>query len=266
MPVANKKQVLKKNGFSLTELSIVIVIIAFLISAILKGQNLVNEARVQSIVSEVANLQVAANSFYIKYRKYPGDFDEAAGATTGNWWAVSAITKDGDNNSKIEFKNTATTPVYEGYVAWQHLSLAGMLTSPYPGSASVEPTLNTGAAVPGTDVPLSKSGGGYLIDYSSSASAYDATTAGAYGILEKNIMALGVPLATSASPVKVGGIITPGQAMSLDTKMDDGAPITGSVRGADGSGATAGNCISAGVYKISLSGKDCVMIFQISNQ
>lgn len=252
MPISNKQLSNKLHGFSLTELSIVIVIIALLLSAILKGQNLINDAKLQSIVSEVSNNQVAVNSFYAKYSKYPGDFNEAV-----SYWG--ATTKDGDNNGHIEFKNSAGTPVYEGYRLWQHLSYAGMVSSPYLGTAT------TGAATLGTDVPISKSGGGYLFDYSSSSSAYDKITAGAYGMLAKNIMLLGLPLATTSSPIKANGILTPTQAMGIDTKIDDGVPTSGSVMGADGNGSTAGNCVSAAIYNIALAGKDCMMIFKVAN-
>lgn len=241
------------KAFTLTELSIVLVIIALLMAAILKGQNLINEAKLQSVVTEVANLQVAANSFYAKYNKHPGDFDEAVA-----YWG--ATTANGDNNGKIEFKNTAGTPVYEGYRLWQHLSYAGMVENPYLGTAT------TGAAALITDVPDSSSGGGYLFDHSSSATAYNGATAGAYGMLGKNIMVLGKPLATTVSPILASGILTPSQAMGLDTKMDDGVPTSGSVRGADGNGATAGNCVTSNLYKLTVTGRDCIMIFRAANQ
>jgi prepilin-type N-terminal cleavage/methylation domain-containing protein len=253
MLISSKKILKMQHGFSLTELSIVIVIIALLLSAILKGQNLINEAKLQAIISEVSNNQVAVNSFYAKYTKYPGDFNAAVA-----YWGD--ITENGDNNGRIEFKNNEGTPVYEGYRLWQHLAYAGMVGSPYLGTAT------TSAATMGTDVPLSKSGGGYLFDYSSSGSAYDKTTAGAYGMLARNIILLGLPLATTSSPIKANGVLTPNQAMGIDEKIDDGVPTTGSVMAADGNGSTTGNCVSATVYNISLAGKDCMMIFKVANQ
>ena len=249
MPQAIHPIITKNNAFSLTELAVVIVIIALILSAVMKGQNLITESKLQAIVSEVSKHKVSITSFYNKYDQYPGDFSEAV----DNWGATTA---DGDNNGYVEFKNTAGTPVYEGFRAWQHLNYAGMTDSPYLGTAT------TSAAVTVTDVPASRIGGGFLLDYSSSATAYDHITSGAYGFLAKNVMILGVPAATSASPLLAGGTMTPSQAMDIDGKMDDGAPTTGSVRGADGNASTAGNCQASLVYKLTLTGKDCILIFK----
>lgn len=235
---------MKNKGFSLVELSVSIVIIALLLTGVMKGTSLVAEAKLRAVISEVTQNRISISSFYNKYGKYPGDFNEAASATTGNW---GATTKDGDGDDRIEFVNTLATPVYEGYVAWQHLAYAGMVNSPYPG------TVTTAAAAPGGDVPASKIGGGYLLDY------------GLYGMTNKNIMLLGVPATPTGSNAGAAGVMMPTQAMGIDAKMDDGNPASGSVRGADGKGAVAGNCISAIapiIYKLTLSGKDCVMAFK----
>jgi len=245
------------KGFSLVELSVSVAIIACLLAAVLKGQNLVADAKLQAIVSEITASQVAVNSFYAKYGQYPGDL---AASTDNHGVAIQewgTNTSYGDNNSKIEFINTSA--VYEGYRLWQHLYFAGMLPTPYAG------TKTTTAAVLGTDVPLSKSGGGYLFDYSSSTTLYDQTTANAYGLSSQNVMVLGTPLATTASPIKVSGILTPTQAMGIDTKMDDGVPGTGSVMGEEGVGATAGTCSSSTVYNITSVGRNCIMVFSAGN-
>lgn len=242
------------KGFSLTELSVVLVIIALLLAAVLKGQTLVEEAKMQAIVSEVAKQKVAIISFYNKYDDYPGDFAEAV----LHWGG--ATTKDGDDDGKIEFVNTLGTPVYEGYRAWQHLAYAKMTDTPYVGTAT------TSAAVPATDIPASRlSNSGYFLDYSSSATNYDHATSGAYGFLNKNVMVLGIPVATSASPVLVNGILTPSQAMNIDSKMDDGVPTTGNVRGADGNASTAGDCQASNIYALTLTDKDCIMVFRATD-
>jgi hypothetical protein len=190
------------------------------------------------------------NSFYAKYVSYPGDFAVASG-TTGEWGSGTSY---GDGNGRIEFVNTATTAVYEGYRLWQHLSLAGMLSNPYVG------TQTTAAAVLGTDVPQAKiGGGGYLFDFSTSTTAYNGTTAGAYGFASRNVMLLGAPLDTPTAPVQVGGVLTPDQAMGVDTKMDDGVPTTGNVLGA--SGVSAGTCISGAVYSLVTTDTNCIMVF-----
>lgn len=246
---------MKNKGFTLTEMSIVLVIIALILSAIMKGQSLVEEAKLQAVVAEVSQYKVAIAGFYSKYGKYPGDFNEAV----INWGATANA--DGNNNGQIEFKNSSS--VYEGYRAWQQLTYAGMVTAAFSAAAT------TSAATIGKDIPDSKiNSAGYFLDYSSSASSYDASTGNQYGILFKNVMIFGTPDSTDAttvSPVKVKGILTPNQAFSIDTKVDDGSPTSGSVEGADGKGATTGNCVASAAYVITLSGKDCIMVFRAND-
>ncbi len=240
-----KKQ---QAAFSLVEMSLVILIISLLLAAVTKGRSLIEEAKMQAIVAEVSQNKVAINSFYAKYNKYPGDFDEAI-----TYWGAGT-NANGDNNGHIEFINASS--VYEGYRAWQHLYYAEMVNSPYAG------TQTTSAAVIDTDVPKSKSGGGFLLDYNQ------------YGLTNKNVMVLGTPIATTASPILASGILKPSQAMSVDVKSDDGIPTTGSVRGADGNGSVAETCVddlntassSDDIYKISASSKDCIMIFKVADQ
>ena len=229
----NKKQF----GFSLVELSIVIVIIGLLVAAATQGKGLLESARVRSIISEFTEHKLSAESFKLKYGKYPGDFNEAV----VNW---GAGTSNGDANGKIEFVASA---VYEGYRAWQHLSYARMTKANYLG------TKTTAAAQLETDIPKSAQTGGYVFEN------------GILGLTGKNVIALGVPLA-STTTILLGGTITAKQGLSLDNKTDGGNPSTGSIRAIDGSGSATNSCVTAGaIYNISNEGKNCVIGFAISN-
>lgn len=244
------------TAFTLVEMSVVIMIIALLTAAILKGQSLIYEAKLRAVATEVSNIQTASNSFFAKYSSYPGDLNQA----TGFFYKVTtAATANGDGDGQIEFVNGST--VYEGYRAWQHMTLAGMVDAKYAGTAT------TGAATVNTDVPGSNiANAGYFFDYSSVNTAFNGSTAGAYGFSLKNIVILGKAAATSASPLKVTSALKASDAMAVDSKMDDGVPTTGSVRGADGLGATAGDCVTSAKYKILATSFACVMIFKASNQ
>lgn len=225
----------KQRGFSLTEMSVVLVLIAFIIAAVMQGRNLIEGAKVRSIVSDISKYRVSINSFYGKYNQFPGDFNEAV----AHW---GGTTEDGNNNGKIEFLNGESTAIYEGYRAWQHLSYAQMVDVPLSGSVSGS------TAIVGTHVPEAKTGGGFLLEY------------GVFGLTNVNALILGVPAATDAAPVKVNGILTASQAMDVDSKIDDGKPSAGIVRGQDGSGAgEAGKCVTSGVYALNIEGKSCTI-------
>ena len=62
-----------KKGFTLVELAIVMVIIGILIGAILKGQQLINNARVKRLQNDMRGLEAAMWSFYDRYGRFPGD-------------------------------------------------------------------------------------------------------------------------------------------------------------------------------------------------
>lgn len=236
---------MKKNntGFSLTEVSIVLVIISLIIAASLQGQHLIKSAKVRAISSESTTYKVAINNFIAKYDQYPGDFSEAV----ARWGAGTA---NGDNNGQIEFVNTDTTPVYEGYRAWQHLGLSKMLSSDFAG------TKTTAVAVLETDVPKSKSRGGYLLDY------------GVFALSDYNVLVLGKPVATTTSPILVDGILSPEEAFAVDSKLDDGDPNNGSVRGKIGNGSSGQACILSGTlqYNQEVGGLDCTLGFKLIQQ
>lgn len=236
-----------QKGFSLTELSVVLVIVAFIIAGVLEGNNLIKGAHVKSIISESQSFIVALNSFSAKYNKgnqnvYPGDFDEG-----DEYWNGSL---SGDGNGQIEFINGAG--IYEGYVAWQHLSYAGMIDDPYVG------TRTTGVPDLDTDIPRSRTDGGYYFDYE------------AFGLTGSNVLVLGDPinLGVSATSVSVDGNLTPEQAQDVDAKSDDGSPLKGSVRGADGENSTNESCVDAAenIYVVTLEGNDCILGFRVTSQ
>jgi len=116
-------------------------------------------------------------------------------------------------------------------------------------------TETTGAAELDIDVPKSRSRGGYFFDY------------GVFGMSNSNIFALGSPVATSSSPILVGGILTPDEAMSIDAKTDDGIPNKGSVRGLAGDGLAATTCVTvANLYALGQTGLNCTLGFKVVQQ
>ncbi len=70
-----KKLRLRKNqkGFTLVEIAIVMVIIGLLIGGILKGQEMINNAKVKRVVKQADEMRAAVMTFYDKYGQYPGD-------------------------------------------------------------------------------------------------------------------------------------------------------------------------------------------------
>lgn len=111
-----------KTGFTLVELSIVLVIIGLLIGGILVAQSLIDSAKVNRLISDLRQYEVATILFNERYGKYPGDssYFQPAGnednAISGNGCDTTNTTMSGDEAKQF----------------WAHLSQAEMLNQEYP--------------------------------------------------------------------------------------------------------------------------------------
>jgi hypothetical protein len=224
------------KAFSLVELAITISIMGILVGTTLLSVSVMKNAKIRRLINEKEGYEVAISSFCSRYSGLPGDFNEAS-----LYWSLA----NGNGNGQINF---LASGVYEGYRAWQHLTQASMINGVYLG------TQTTSAAALGTDVPESVvSAAGWLVDY------------GVFGFSNANILVLGAPRATTATPILVGGVMNATEAQKIDGKIDDGLPHKGNVHGRDGNGASANSCFdsSSNIYAISGSNNDCTLGFRI---
>ena len=74
----NKKQ----TGFTLVEIAIVLVIVGLLIGGVLKGQEMITNAKLKRVESDNAGLLAALYSYQDRYLQLPGDDGGAAGRFT----------------------------------------------------------------------------------------------------------------------------------------------------------------------------------------
>ena len=183
----------KQAGFTLIELAIVLVIIGLLLGGVLKGQELINSAKVKNMASDFKNTQVYIYGYQDKYRALPGDDANVAihlGAT------APAGTGGTLGNGVIEGAWDATG-TEESAVFWQHVRLAGLA----PGGTVVGTT-----------------------------NGYFPTNADGGRIGVASVANAGIPPGMSGSYVICSRGILGKFAKQLDTTMDDGETSTGSMR------------------------------------
>jgi prepilin-type N-terminal cleavage/methylation domain-containing protein len=116
-----------KQGFSLVELSIVIVIIGLLVGGIMSLQTYVANSKLNTMMNESKIYISAFNQFQTRYNAPPGDYASASSAWSG--------AGNGDGNGLIRANGGAGNTA-EYYYAFQHLALAGFIQGSYTGAAN----------------------------------------------------------------------------------------------------------------------------------
>jgi len=219
-------------GFTLVEMSIVIVIIGLLIGGILMGQNLFHAAHIRSVYTDAQSYITAIGYFHDKYESLPGDMynaesvwgTAAAGAACDITNNSDKTTCSGNGNGRIEWGvvvGAAGTETNEMFRAWQQLNNADMIAFKATGIAGGAGTYD---AVPGSNVPSSRiTGAGFtLVD----AVGPGLNPAWFIGPTYNNALYFG---ATTPTTVTQSPALSAADAESIDKKIDDGKPGTGSV-------------------------------------
>lgn len=67
------------RGFTLLELSMVLVIIGLIVGSVMVGQELIRNAEVRATLKQIEQIETAVNNFRLKYNCLPGDCASATG-------------------------------------------------------------------------------------------------------------------------------------------------------------------------------------------
>src|SRR5574340_544972 len=86
----------KQMGFTLVEIAVVLVIIGLLLGGVLKGQELIAQAKIRNVANDFNGLTAAIYSYQDRYRALPGDDSRA----TSRWTQTGV--KDGDGDGQVE--------------------------------------------------------------------------------------------------------------------------------------------------------------------
>lgn len=257
-----------QKGFSLVELSIVLVILGLLVGGILTGQNLVRAAELRSITTERDQYVAAIQIFRDKYLALPGDMtnakafwgEAAAGTACKTTIGTGTQTCNGNGNGEIHYNATESNEYFRSI---QHLANAGLINGNYTGIGGTDGS-DIDHAIIGTNTPRAKLGNaGWTLrtygDYGGDVETYNSAflSGGDYG----HILDFG---SQTGGNTTRGPILSPEEVWNIDTKIDDGRPGHGSVilRHIDFCATPSGNTDVNADYLLSETGKLCAIIFR----
>jgi prepilin-type N-terminal cleavage/methylation domain-containing protein len=205
----------EQQGFTLIEIAIVLVIIGLLLGGVLKGQELIQNARVRNVISQQDGIKAAYFAFQDRYRGIAGDYTAALAAANipGLAACPAGAVCGGNGDGLIQAAGN------ENIAAWIQLAHAGFVTGNYsgvPGGGAIAETA--------TNAPTNPYGGPMQL-------IFDAVYDSAAGVSRNN--------------VKTGTGIPSTILAEVDRKIDDGNPTSGEFRFSNFNGAP-NTCFVAG--------------------
>lgn len=255
MPLSPRRQ-----GFTLIEMSMVLLIIGLIIGGILGGQEMVNAARIQRTGKEAYEIRDAVSVFVDKYGALPGDMQNAT-QLWGNSGCTNSDTMnpcDGDGDGRLRSNKSAvnlgdTRFVGEMVHFWQHLNLAQMFPGQYSGLIG-----SPDFFIPGSNVPAAPLDGTYfLVGWRTQFVTQDGSgnwVRGQYSAIQNMIQLNGTSGLSSID------------AKTIDTKLDDGIAYSGRIVGVAGGAGLACpsyNDLNPPDYNTSIKTKDCNVRFNV---
>ncbi len=221
-----------ESGFTLIELSIVLVIIGLIVGGVLVGQDLIAAAAMRAQISQIEKYNTAVHTFQGKYGYLPGDMPDPQASSFG-FIARGTGLGQGDGNGLLAGGNADCCAEVYGEIAvfWVDLSQAGYIDGSFTTATS---STHGGSMITGTAIanymPAAKIGqGNYVYVWAGGSGSVDLPGMtfsginyfGLSGIADLQVGIIGFPDATKN--------LTQAQAYNIDQKIDDGYPTTGSV-------------------------------------
>lgn len=243
-------------GFTLVELAVVMIIIGLLIGGVLKGQELIANAQVTSTVAQVKGIDAATTTFRDMFAAIAGDM-ATAGTRLPNCVGgcapatVVGVTGNGQINSPFN-----AAPAVEGVAFWWQLMAADLLSGVDPARGPVF----------GGQFPSARIGGGFHAGFVAGGAI--AAVPGVMAATPPNNIRAGHYLllhttANAAASAASVSFLTPNQAFRVDSKLDDGVPMSGSVLAAGQAACVSG--AAGNPYNEAVAAANCGLYIRFQN-
>lgn len=256
---------MKRAGFSLVELSIVLVILGLLVGGILAGKSLIHAGEIRAISTEYNRYLTAEQAFRDKYFAIPGDMSNATSfwgkahatpSTCRTTTTTDTTTCDGNGNGAMGDFNTSSN---EDFAFWKHLSNAGLIEGAYDGTGTPSGNYLTPTTA---NSPASKFPNSIWTVYN-----YNGATPNSqrFQIEYGNMFVFSTPMTSPVNNVIGSANINSEDAWNVDSKIDDGKPATGKVIAlAPSTACSSGsaNTDLTSTYALSTAGLNCVLFFR----
>lgn len=234
-----------KSGFTLVELSIVIIIIGLITGGVLGARSLIGSSERQSLIKELRNIDVATLAFQLEYDSIPGDMRDAYDYWGANC-AASAASCNGNGNKQVSRCESTEERKF-----WNHIVLSEIFNkedyAPI-GSLSFHKLKYKDSMV----MPL------YKQPYCDQP-GFQYFGASYYNLRNQHAMYLMEADSDSTVGTWTHGGISANELYKIDKKIDDGLPYQGTVLGRNA------NCMTSSNYLIQNNNKDdCVALFYMS--
>lgn len=219
------------NGFTLIELSIVLVIMGLVAGGVMVGRDLIAAANLRATIAQIDSFKSAAFTFRLKYNQLPGDMT-ASDATAHGFTARTGATGHGDGNDIIAgCAQDSTQFGCETALFWRDLSQANLIGESFTTAIDDLVNINYGEEIDP-----------YLPNTKMDNSAYfmvhhGITDARAFSVLPASANAQSSRISISKVWSSFSGqygiqpALTPTKAYALDLKIDDGLPYSGTMLG-----------------------------------
>lgn len=229
----NQKQA--SQGFTLIEMSIVLVIIGLIIGGILKGQEIIESSRQKNVITQIDGIRSAINTFSDKYNAIPGDYRQAAtrvsaAVVNGNGDGVIGVT----TTASLTALNALTGAAAESVQFFDHLNAAELISgTTLSGGGGVTNTFGANSSFPQTAIPA--------VGMTAVYGDHDASSSRlTHWVRIHKDAGAAIDDGSAGS-----GAFTGKSLFQIDIKIDDGNGERGSARSAWTGGAATNDC-SAG--------------------